>query len=883
MKRKIVIAVCLLLATGSGGFWVTNYFVEKERREERERRSAPILEPLEIGAEREREEEEEGENKGEEGNVEERNDWFFYQRAYPFDSIPDNARRKAWESLGKGKIEPASLGAVGGWSSIGPSPTRSAFIRNWGVTSGRINAIAISPANSSLVLIGSATGGIFRSTDGGNSFIPVSDNQVDLAVGSIAFSKSNPRIVYAGMGDPKGGYYGSGVLKSNDAGQTWVRVNDASLPSPGNVAKIEVDPTNPNRVYLAQYARLVDTRRQASGFFFSADGGVSWTKTIAGLPRDVVIDTANPKTLYVGMMARADVPSDTPAGIYRSTNEGVTFERIFTSPYNLNQTSDMRLAVTPASPQTIYAYTGGTEGSTFGVRVVVSTDGGQTWVNRGSDGIDPSQFGYNTYIYADPTNASTVYVGARDVFKSTDGGVTWVNKTKNFHPSFGNWSYEPDASNSHPDQHSLAFIGSSGNDILIGNDGGLSISSNGGNAFTSLNASLNLSMFVSMAVHPTNPLISYGGTQDNGTQRRLANTSQWQEFATGDGGKVVIDPSDPSVVYTTYVRGSIYRFTNNTNTYDRQIAFNSTFQEPDSGSRIAFYAPFTSNGLDSTLYFGSYRLFTSTNSGGSWNPPAGDLDLTKGITPNGVDLLTAIGVGPANTSLIYTGSRQGRVMVSTDAGKSWTDATVGLPDRSITNITVNAANSSVAYVTFSGFNTGHIFKTSNAGVSWSDISANLPDIPVNALLLDARANTTLYAGTDIGVFLSTNGGGSWQPFNEGLPPVIVTSFSAQQNGLIQIGTYGRGAFEFNPNGDNPIINNVDYNGAKALVITGNNFGSNPRVFINDVDKTELIRTASGAKIKIKAKASLFGFISGANLIRIVGEGGVSSNSFTLRL
>jgi photosystem II stability/assembly factor-like uncharacterized protein len=873
MKRKTLTLICLTFLL-CGIFFAGKSHLNKARKVST---TTPILEPKAMEADLER-----GES-----DVEERNDWFTYQRAYPYDSIPAEARRRAWESTGKGKIQPAIVpSGVSSWSPIGPAPTRSAFMRNWGETSGRINAIAVSPANANLILLGSATGGIFRSIDGGLSFTPVSDNQVDLAIGSIAFSKSNPQIVYAGMGDSKGGYYGSGVLKSTNAGQSWTRVNDPSLPSPGNVSRIEVDPTNPNRVYVAQYSRLVDTRRLSSGFFYSTDGGVSWTKTMSGLPRDVAIDVANPKTIYVGM-SRVDLPSGTPAGLYRSTDEGLTFERIYTSPYNLtpvNQTNDMRVAVTPASPQTIYVYTGGTEGNTFDVRVVVSTDGGQTWTNRGSEGIDPNQFGYNTYIYADPANPNTVYVGSRDVFKSTDGGLSWANKTGNFRQSGNSWSYEPRSSNSHPDQHSLAFIANNSNNILIGNDGGLSVSVNGGNSFTSLNATLNLSMFVSMAVHPTNPAISYGGTQDNGTQKRLTNSNQWEEFATGDGGKVVINPTNPSQVFTTYVRGTIYRFNDNTLDFDRQVASNATFEEPGtSAARIAFYAPFTGNGLDSTLYFGSYRLFTSTDSGTSWNTPAGELDLTKGITENGTDLLTAIGVGPANVNIIYTGSRQGRVMVSTDAGRNWNEATAGLPNRSITNITVDRADSSTAYITFSGFNTGHIFKTTNSGASWSDISANLPDIPTNALLIDPREGNRLYAGTDIGVFLSTNGGVSWESFNEGMPPVIVTSFSAQAGGLIQIGTYGRGAFEFNPTGNNPFITAVDYNGVKALVITGINFGDSPRVMINGIDKSEFIKTATGAKIKLKGKASQFGFISGDNQIQVVGDGGVSSSNFTLRL
>jgi photosystem II stability/assembly factor-like uncharacterized protein len=873
MKCKTLTFICLTFLL-CGTFFAGKTGFDKDRKVAD---SAPILEPKAIEADLERGESE----------VEDRNDWFLYQRAYPNNSIPADARRKAWEAIGKGKSQGAIMpSALSSWSSIGPSPTRSAFMRNWGETSGRINSIVVSPSSANIILVGSATGGIFRSVDGGISFVPVSDNQVDLAIGSIAFAKSNPQIVYAGMGDPKGGYYGSGVLKSTNAGQSWRRVNDPSLPSPGHVSKIEVDPTNPNRVYVAQYSRLVDTRRLSSGFFYSTDGGVSWTKTMSGLPRDVAIDVANPKTIYVGM-SRVDLPTGTPAGLYRSTDEGLTFERIYTSPYNLspvNQTNDMRVAVTPANPQTIYIYTGGTEGNTFDVRVVVSTDGGQTWVNRGSEGIDPAQFGYNTYIFADPTNANNVYIGSRDVFKSTDGGLSWANKTGNFQLSGNTWYYEPRSSQSHPDQHSLAFLANNSDNILIGNDGGLSLTTNGGNTFTSLNGSLNLSMFVSMAVHPTNPAISYGGTQDNGTQRRFANSNQWEEFATGDGGKVVINPVNPSQVFTTYVRGTIYRFNDNTVDFDRQVASNSTFDEPGtSAARIAFYAPFTSNGLDSTLYFGSYRLFTSTDAGTSWNTPADDRDLTKGITENGTDLLTAIGVGPANINVIYTGSRQGRVMVSTDGGRTWHDATAGLPDRSITSITVDRDNSSVAYITFSGFNTGHIFKTTNSGASWSDISANLPDIPANALLIDPREGNRLYAGTDIGVFLSTDGGASWQSFNDGLPPVIVTSFSAQASGLIQIGTYGRGAFEFNPTGNSPFINAVDYNGVKAVVITGGNFGASPRVFVNGVEKTEFVKTASTAKIKMKGRASAFGFRSGDNLIKVVGDGGISSGNFTLRL
>jgi hypothetical protein len=193
-------------------------------------------------------------------DVEGRQKWFMFQRTYPFDSIPENARLKAWLSRPKARIDAL---ATQRWRSIGPVTTNSDFIDNWGITSGRINTIAVSPSNSQIILVGGATGGIWRSTDGGLNFVPTSDNQIDLAVGSIAFSKSNSSIVYAGMGDLPGGYLGSGVLKSTNAGQTWTRVSNTSLPSPGTIAKIDVDPTDPNRILVYQVA----PSSQAASFY----------------------------------------------------------------------------------------------------------------------------------------------------------------------------------------------------------------------------------------------------------------------------------------------------------------------------------------------------------------------------------------------------------------------------------------------------------------------------------------------------------------------------------------------------------------------------------------------------------------------------------------
>jgi hypothetical protein len=744
----------------------------------------------------EREEERESYEGGD--DPEGRQRWFMFQRTYPFDSIPDDARRTAWESRPRGD-KGTHNDDVQSWTPIGPVSTSPLFA-NFGLNSGRINTIAVSPSNSQLILIGAATGGIWRSADGGASFTPVSDTQVDLAVGSIAFSKSNPSIVYAGMGDMQGccEYLGSGVLKSTDGGQTWSHVNNSTLVEPGAVSKIEVDPNDSNRVYVALYRTLNNTTANNypyGGVYVSTDGGVNWTKTLSGLPRDLLVsaDPSTPQTVYVTM--RDILGSFTTPGVYKSTNGGMNWSLIYTSAYATGYPSprDIRIAVTPANVQRIYVYEGNysSTGSVTSIRVVVSNDGGGTWTNRGSTGLDLGQFGYNSYIYADPSNADTLYVGGRDVYKSTNGGVSWTNLT------LSNESYF--SATAHPDQHALAFSSAGSNTIYIGNDGGLYRSDNAGSSFQSLNGTLSLTQFTSIARHPTDPNITYGGTQDNGTQRRLANSNQWQDFAGGDGGKVVVNAVTPSRVYTTVYFGRIRSWTNNGSSGGgaSNSTSNATFGESadDGVARIGFYPPLAGNGVNSTLYFGTWKLFINTspetNFSGGWTAPGGATDLTRG----GSDVLSAIGVSRSDTNVIYTGSELGQVMVSTNGGVNWSPILNGLPNRFITSITVDPANSATAYLTVSGFGSGHVFKTTNTGATWSDISGNLPNTPVNALLVDPNNPNVLYAGTDVGVLRSTVGGTSWQAFNNGMPPAVVMGFTANTSGQIQLATYGRGAYQ----------------------------------------------------------------------------------------
>jgi photosystem II stability/assembly factor-like uncharacterized protein len=551
-----------------------------------------------------------------------------------------------------------------------------------------------------------------------------------------------------------------------------------------------VDPGNPDVLSLAQYDyRQPSGTAVASGFWRSIDGGSSWSRTFSGLPRDLVRNTGDPGILYMTVVGNT-------AALYQSVNGGTTWSRIFTSPFDSGRTKDIRVAVTAADSQTLYVYFGGTTANTIDLRLAISHDGGASWDSHALPTVDNGQFGANTYIYAAPKDANTVYIGSRDVYKSTDGGQTWANITQSFTAAGPQFNFTPATAKVHADQRGFAFSPLSPSTIYLGCDGGLWQSTDAGSTFRSLNGNLSLTQFYSITVAPNDPSLVYAGSQDNGYQIRLNGSTVWKETTTGDAGPIVVNPTDPSTVFVV-LDGAIQRWRGQGRTFDRTVATPSTFGETwnATGSRIAFIPPLAGNGVNSNLYFGTRRLYVSTDLGNTWSSPGEDVDLTKGVTSSGADVVTTIGIGPADSNIIYTGSAQGRVMVTNDAGVTWTDASNGLPDRFVKSIVVDPTNSSVAYLSVSGFASSHVFMTIDAGQDWMDINGDLPDIPTNALLIDPVDDSTLYAGTDVGMFRSVNGGLNWQPLSSGMPPVIVSAFAASPDGLIRAATYGRGVYE----------------------------------------------------------------------------------------
>ncbi|MBI3943388.1 MAG: CHRD domain-containing protein [Chloroflexi bacterium] len=762
-------------------------------------------------------------------------------------------RAKAAEQVlqQQNQVQAESLSAFGGaWTPVGPDPivqlTRgdiSAY-----AVSGRVSALAIRSTAPYTIYLGGAQGGVWISSTLTTSWIPKTDQLASLAIGSIALAPSNENIVYVGTGEASlsgDSYYGNGILKSIDGGNTFSHVSGDAFVQV-SVAKIEVDPTNPNHLFVATIRGRGGARRVSPpdptpfGIYESTDGGVNWigrlTTTDTNLDQtggktrgatDLVMDPLNPNILYASFLAQA---------IVKSTDGGLTWHEVMNGfPTNAvyNQGSlGTRFALgighpTAAVSATLYAgfEWGDTGGTHHASTIWKSTDEGASWTQTNTSVVGNycgTQCTYDNLIGVDPTNPNIVYAlglfnystGSGGIFRSRDGGATWLDI---------GW-------NLHPDYHAFAVRRDAPQNIVIGNDGGVWSSSNYGGRmnpgdaldkveWVNLNGTVNpntagviarsglaISQFTSVAQHPTLKARLYGGTQDNGTLRKSTASNSWFDLASGDGGQVLVDPNNPLYVYGSYYGISPYRFDDGMlgafySNHSIQAGINAT-------DRSEFYVPWVLDPeLTNRLYYGTFRVYRSDNRGDSWM--AISPDLTSGCTgsaPNGARncTITAFGV-TAGAPAVYVGTNDGRVQITTNAyddNPTWTRVDLAsLPFRPVAAFAVDRSNYRIAYVAYNGFNQatptrpGHVFKTTDGGHTWANISGNLPDIPVNALILDASDPNTLYAGTDVGPMITTNGGTTWSVLGSGHPIVSLESLDLNTyTRQLVSGTHGRGAW-----------------------------------------------------------------------------------------
>ena len=783
-------------------------------------------------------------------------------------------RRKAINSstdLGRVSSLAAASTVGGPWTSIGPDPTVQVgrTSNTFEAVSGRIGALAV--RNDGTIILGAAQGGVWTYDKGNGTWTPRTNDADTQSVGALAIAPSDDNIVYLGTGEGAlsgDSYYGDGVYKSTDGGLTWSHVSGSFFQG-NSTSDIVVDPRDPDHVYIATLRGRGGIRRTTPpssvpyGIWESTDGGANWTllkgttSEFAGAT-DLVMDPLAPNILWASFWGD---------GIYRSTNGGKNWSNANGSlPQGqfLAGATRFSLGISHLPGQYPVLYTGfdyfDKKGNHHASSLWRNDSGGLAWKHLPTGGptTNPdsildyctTQCFYDNVVAPDPANPDIVYVAGSfgydqspqsgGIYRSTDGGQTWKSLGYDLHP----------------DYHAIAFEPDDTNHVVVGNDGGVWQSSNKGGRLGSgaplsavdwenLNGQVNpttaalvhatglrITQFTSMATVPTTPGQYWGGTQDNGTQRKSIANARWFDQPSGDGGQVLVDPTNGGYVFGSYFSISPYRFTPAT------VGFFNGNQFIDGGinksDRAEFYVPWVMNKANpNQLFLGTYRLYRTDNaeaaSSGDVHWDAVSPDLTTGCTgiaPNGARgcFISAIGVADGGDA-VYTGSDDGKVFVNehavsaADPTHGWTDITANnLPNRPVSQFAVDRSNWRIAYMSYAGFsaatpgNSGHVFKTVNGGQTWTNVSSNLPDMPVNSIVMDPAFQGTLYAGTDIGPYVSTDGGGSWARLGTGFPKVSAWQLDFDsRHRLLLAGSHGRAAYSIGDSAQAPalIVSKVD--------------------------------------------------------------------------
>jgi hypothetical protein len=833
------------------------------------------------------------------------------------------------------------------WMPIGPMPTSAAgfFFEqtfNTQTLSGRINSIAVDPSTPSTVYLGGADGGLWKSLDSGMTWTPMTDSEPSLAIGSIAIDPLNPQTIYIGTGElnfAQDNYYGAGILKSVNGGTSWSQlgatpgsvtlaagyVPPVGVPAPNSFvgpfnqvvggsyfSDIVVNPTNSSKL-LAGVRIFVNVDTGASsGVFCSDDGGMTWLQVVVGAPGTAVVMDPGGAIAYAAL---GNTNGDPQNGVYTTTianqscaNQAQTSNQsgrwaLSSSglPSGLNA-GRISLAISPSTPATLYAALANAfDGSSSLNGVFKSINSGGSWsrLNNTPD-VCSLQCFYDMTIKVHPANANLVFFGggAQDtssrpdfLLLSTDGGNSWAPI-----------NFDANTNEIHVDVHAIAFSPvATGTTMFVGNDGGIWGTPMASNAtaatinWTDLNSTLTLSQFYpGISIHPSSQLVTFGGLQDNGSQKYDAATNalQWTQVYINDGGYTYIDPATPSTVYATteYVADP----TNNVSFIAKSltngdldpstglVSFSIATNGINGNDNAEFIPPLAGDptpGNAKVLYFGTCNVYQTRDGASNWR-----------LMPNSSVCATAdyTTIAPAaDGNTVYAGDVTGHVHLTINAlagaSSAWTDVTTApLPGSStsgrvITKIAVDPANPQFAIVAYSGFcsftvagvldNVGHIFETTNGGTTWTDISGGcnsgspsaLPNTPVNDVVIDPADPTdmTLYIATDVGVFSTIDGGATWAPLGMGLANGAVLSLTLRNTSrTLRAGLHGRGAWDFQlpgvpayslvslmpvfaPLGTGPIILTVNGTGFTGAAVV--QFGATP-LTTNFISPTQLQAT-----------------------------------------
>ncbi|MCX6147620.1 MAG: BACON domain-containing carbohydrate-binding protein [Candidatus Kapabacteria bacterium] len=686
----------------------------------------------------------------------------------------------------------------GNWTAIGPTGTT--IHGDYG-GSARINFLRFDPTNSNIMYIGSPSGGLWKTTNGGANWTTNTDQLALVGCSDVAVNPKNTNIMYLATGDGNGN--GSqltvasiGVLKSTDGGSNWGgNTMNWSVSSGRYMYKLLINPDHPDTVFVAT----------SLGLYRTTNAGTNWVSVQGGaIFTDVEFKPGNPKIVY----ATSGVYST--GTFYKSTDGGATFS-IITSGLPLSSAvARLEIAITPAD--TNYVYVLGVKKNTWDFEGIYrSTDGGDNFSVRANTpnilfGSPSSQAWYNIAIAVSPIHKDTLIVGGTDSWKSVDGGLNWSKHSTNTGTG---------APYIHSDFHSIEYLPNSDDTYFCGTDGGLHKTTDRGATFNYLNEGLQIAQMYKLGTSELNPNIIVTGHQDMGTFRY--NKTKWELFTlnTGDGMECVYERDNDSVIYLASYNGRVIK------AYNNYPLFNVICTNNGSGVNAAgsWITPIVMNPkVQSTLLIGKAQIWRTTNSGTSFSQVG---DVTGGST-----YIIALAYAPSDSNYIYA-AKNNKVFISSN-GNSFTDRTSGLPaSNQITSIAVSNSDPKRAWITYSGYSTDKVWKTTDAGLTWSNNSTGLPNIPVNCIVYNNNTNNELYVGTDVGVYKFNDTLTSWQAFYTGLPNADVQELEiASSIGKIRAATNGRGLWESDLMLQSALTLNVSTNSISLPAIASNTFSFN---------------------------------------------------------
>ena len=719
-------------------------------------------------------------------------DMWSFERAYPYDKIPVSKYAAAFEQKRIAELQRSFV--EGEWESLGPKNIGG---RTLCLAFHPTNEDLIFAGSASGGLWKTTTQGV-----GEDAWEYVPTGFPVLGVASIAIDKNDPDIMFIGTGETYGvgiaepgtvnrltrGTYGIGILKTIDGGGNWTQVLQFDMDEIKGVQDIAISNQNSQELYAAS----------TDGLFQSLDGGSTWQLVFNEINCiDVEIDPSNGDIIYVTQGNFNTALDPNLNGIFKSVDKGVSFNELVDPGLITAWSGNAKLTIDPSDKNILYAsiQVGWfNNGATTPAGIYKSTDAGSTWNNINNQNIAFWQGWYSHDIAVNPANSSEIINVGINTWKSTNSGVTFSQKSSNTW-TMGEVAVDvPEGGTNyvHSDIHAV-YYHPINNKIFFATDGGVFVSDNGELPYTTLNGGLQtLQLYADMGSSASSPNFIIAGAQDNASYIYKGNPSWWRVIG-GDGMSAAVNQEDDQIVYGSWQGLNIMQSINNGTSFGINVSPTLV-----SGDFRAFSAPYElAPSNQSILYAGATYLYKSFDGGSNWNATSGAaIDnnpiMNIAISPFNPDIVF-ISTSPDPTN----GPTGAKILKSTNSGLNFQQLSNGLPNRICKDLEFDPTDENVLYAVFSGFGTDHVFKTIDGGTSWNAIDNGLPDVPTNTILIDPLNPDDIYVGNDLGVYYSENGGITWEGFSDELPEAVMIYDlnESPSNRHIRIATHGHGIYQ----------------------------------------------------------------------------------------